>query len=337
MARPGFMAILMGGILLPTLALHPAKLRAQTPSATPPTTLSYDDLAAAEKQTAAQKEAAASKHGKKDKQTAPSSTPLPTAAAVTPAPAAPASAAASETQATSAVTDAAPTSADPAAPTADGTVPSAVAAEAGETADGSTPKIAPKMQRTMFGKMKPVKEKAPKLVPVTIVHGELTVDGLIAKAGLNFQIPDMRYFYIWVPGLGTTIVSNQPFPGSHIEESALDGSSLTVKVDGHQIQLACDRDMLSGKKPKPLSVFVALDKTYDRSSNYPEFGYGTVLKPPYNWPGTLADMHPNTKAPPLPANLRQNTESIKMCHKNDDGTQGACRTVDVPMVIGKTS
>jgi hypothetical protein len=86
-----------------------------------------------------------------------------------------------------------------------------------------------------------------------------------------------------------------------------------------------------------MSVFVALDKNFDKSSIYPEFGYGTALKAPYNWPGTLVDLHPNTKAPPLPSNLRQSTESVKTCHKNEDGTQGSCRTVEVPMVLGKTS
>jgi hypothetical protein len=192
-----------------------------------------------------------------------------------------------------------------AAAAADGTATSAA------TADGAMPKVEPKMQRNIFGKMKPVKEKAPKAVPVTIVHGELTVDGLIAKAGLNFQILDMRYFYIWVPGLGTTIISNEPFPGSQIQEGALNGPTMTVSVEGHQLQLACDGNMLDGKKPKPLSLFVALDRNFDKSSNYPEFGYGTVLKPPYSWPATLTDPHPNTKAPPLPANLRQGTESIK--------------------------
>lgn len=316
-----------------------------------------DPVAAAPAQTSASGTApAAASNSVSEALSAVASTGSETPAATTPAPAetlaaAPATVPAAEsTPAAAAAAASTPTAADAAhtaatgdaaAPAADGTVPSAVAAagdakEGGDGVEGEMPKVAPKMQRTLFGKMKPVKEKAPKLVPINIVHGELTVDGLIAKAGLNFQITDMKYFYIWVPGLGTTIVSNQPFPGSQIQESALNGSLLTVSVEGHQLQLACERDMLGGKKPKPISVFVALDKNFDKASIYPEFGYGTVLKAPYNWPGTLADLHPNTKAPPLPSNLRQSTQNVKTCQKNEDGTQGPCRTVEVPMVLGKS-
>jgi hypothetical protein len=195
------------------------------------------------------------------------------------------------------------------------------------------------MERTLFGKMKPVKEKPPKLLPVNIVHGELTVDGLIAKAGLNFQIADLKFFYIWVPGLGTAIVSNQPFPGAKIQANALEGKVLTVNADGHQLQLACDQPLIYEKntkaKPKPISMFVAVDRSFDRGSAYPEFGYGTVVKAPYTWPGTLVDQHPNANAPALPSNLRQKTETVKTCKKNDDGTQGECKTVEVPLVLGK--
>ncbi len=193
------------------------------------------------------------------------------------------------------------------------------------------------MERTIFGKMKPVKEKPPKLLPVNIVHGELTVDGLIAKAGLNFQIADLKFFYIWVPGLGTAIISNEPFPGGKIQVNALDGKILTVDADGHQLQLACDQPLINGKehKPKPISMFVSIDRSFDKGSAYPEFGYGTVLKAPYAWPGTLVDLHPSDKAPPLPSNLRQKTETVKTCKKNEDGTQGECKTVEVPLVLGK--
>jgi hypothetical protein len=205
-------------------------------------------------------------------------------------------------------------------------------------ADGTPCKKPPVIRYDKKGKPikeKVKKEKPPKLVPVTIVKGALTVDGLIAKADLNFQILDLQYFYIWVPGMGTAIVSNHPFTGSKLETDALAGSVLTIKVDDHQLQLAADRDMLGGKKPKPLTLYVGIDRTYQRGSVYPEFGYGSTRKAPYNWPGTLADVAPNPKAPPLPDNLKQKTQSVKMCAKNPDGTEGACRTVEVPMAQGK--
>ncbi len=186
-------------------------------------------------------------------------------------------------------------------------------------------------------KEKVKKEKPPKLVPVTVVKGVLTVDGLIAKADLNFQILDLQYLYIWVPGMGTAIISNHAFAGSKLQVDAINGPLLTVKVDDHQLQLAGDKDLLGGKKPKPLSLYVGIDRTFDHGSPYPEFGYGIKGKAPYNWPGTLADASPNSKAPPLPDNLKQKTQAVKMCIKNPDGTEGTCRTVEVPMVVSKKS
>jgi hypothetical protein len=299
MANPRYWALLLAASALPSVALHSSALYAQAQS----NSSSYDDMAAAAKQ-------AATQEPKKADPTPAATTPATTAPPVDPA--APQSAA---------------TPATPAEGTGTAEAPAVVAP-------------APKMERTLFGKMKPVKpvkEKPPKLVPVNIVHGELTVDGLIAKAGLNFQIADLKFFYIWVPGLGTAVVSNEPFPGAKIQVNALDGKVLTVDADGHQLQLACDQPLLNEKerKPKPVSMFVSVDRSFDKGSAYPEFGYGIVQKAPYNWPGTLVDLHPNGNAPTLPSNLRQKTETVKTCKKNDDGTQGDCKTVEVTLVLGK--
>jgi hypothetical protein len=301
MANPRYRALLLAAAL-PSLALRPATLHAQAQSGNP----SYSDMAAAAQQA-------------KKGEAAPPATTAP-AATTTPDPAA--------AQATAAV----PPAETAAAPAAAGT-----ATAAGTEAAAAPPTVPPppKMQRTLFGKMKPVKEKPPKLLPVNVVHGELTVDGLIAKAGLNFQIVDLKFFYIWVPGLGTAIVSNEPFPDAKVQANALDGKVLTVQADGHQLQLACDQPLLNEKKPKPINMFVAVDRSFDKGSAYPEFGYGNVLKAPYAWPGTLADLHPNGNAPPLPANLRQKTETVKTCKKNADGTEGECKTAEVPLVLGK--
>jgi hypothetical protein len=185
--------------------------------------------------------------------------------------------------------------------------------------------------------LKKTKEKPPKLVPVNIVHGELTVDGLIAKAGLNFQITDFHYMYIWVPGLGTTVVSNHFFPGSKLEENALSDKLITVTIDNHQLQVASEQPLLPGKnrkQVKPMNLFVGLDTAYAKGGQYPELGYGDIAKAPYSWPGVLADSKPNTKAPPLPENLRQKTRSTKICDKLPDGTQ-SCHDVEVPLTSDK--
>jgi hypothetical protein len=348
--------VLIAGLLLTGAQAVCAQ---QTSSTTP---LTYDQMIQQEQQAKAQQEAAAAKHGKKGKDAdaaaaaTPAATPgtEPAAVAATPATAAaPAAVAATESA--------------PAAPGTAETTSAAPAADAADVPPGSpaaaTDPLKPVKIEKGKGKQKVKKEKPPKLVPVDIVHGKLTIDGLIAKAGLNFQIIDLKYFYIWVPGLGTAIISNQPFAGATLEGGALDGSTLVVSVDGHRLELSCDRPLLvtkeekkeeskeerdeakqkpvkadakkPNKKDKPVAMYVAIDRNWQKPSSYPEFGYGDLSKAPYSWPGTLADLSPNSKAPPLPDNLKQHPENVKMCGK--DGDPNACREVTVPLVLGKNS
>src|ERR1700723_452370 len=63
-------------------------------------------------------------------------------------------------------------------------------------------------------KLHPAKEKLPKTTSVSITRGTLTVDGMTGKAALNYEIKDLKYIYFFVPGIGTTVVSNSPFPGA---------------------------------------------------------------------------------------------------------------------------
>ena len=65
------------------------------------------------------------------------------------------------------------------------------------------------------------KEKQPRKTPVSIRSATLTVDGWTNKAGINFNIPDLKYLYVYVPGIGTTIVSPGPFPGATVQAGAL--------------------------------------------------------------------------------------------------------------------
>lgn len=354
--------VLIAGLLL--TGAH-AVCAQQTSSTTP---LTYDQMMQQQQQAKAQQDAEAAKHAKKGKHAnidaaaaaAPAATPAAVAATPAAAPApevAPVAVAAPAGAGTPAET---PGNSSSAAPVAN-------AAAAGTDVTPATVPVAtdplnPVKIEKGKGKQKVKKEKPPKLVPVEIVHGTLTVDGLIAKAGLNFQIIDLKYFYIWVPGLGTAIISNQPFAGSTLQGGALDGSTLTVTVDGHKLELSCDQPLLvtkevkkeedkeekdaarlkevkadkkPNKKDKPVAMYVAIDRNWQKPSNYPEFGYGDLTKAPYSWPGTLADLSPDTKAPPLPDNLKQHPESVKLCGK--DGDPSACREVAVPLVLGKNS
>jgi hypothetical protein len=147
------------------------------------------------------------------------------------------------------------------------------------------------------------KEKAPKTISVAVVKGTLTVDGMIGKAALNYDISDLHYIYLYAPWIGTVVVSNQPFPGSKEQAGAFNQNTLTVTADDHQFQLFSEKQLL-GKKPEP--AYVAVDREFKLPTKVPVMGYGATLKAPYQWPG--AKENPETKAlvqaPPVPVSLR---------------------------------
>jgi len=148
-------------------------------------------------------------------------------------------------------------------------------------------------------KLKAVKEKEPKKVPVTIEQGTLTVDGWTGKARLNYDIADLKYLYIYAPGIGNTVISGAPFEGAIEQKNAFDGKTLTVSVSEHTLQLASEKPLLHQKHPA--SAYVRVDREYTMSSRFPVMGYGTLRRPPYAWPGAKAV---TTNAPDLPKEVK---------------------------------
>ena len=147
------------------------------------------------------------------------------------------------------------------------------------------------------------KEKPPKMVAVSISRGTLTVDGMTGKAALNYEIKDLKYVYFYVPGIGTTVVSNEPFPGAVEQKHAFDDKTLTVTVNDHTLQLSSDKRIL-GKAPE--SAFVLVDKNFTVPTKFPVMGYGPIRVAPYAWPGSRdnAELKGVVEPPPLPTNLR---------------------------------
>ncbi len=152
-------------------------------------------------------------------------------------------------------------------------------------------------------KIHPLKVKPPKTVSISISRGTLTVDGLIGKAALNYEIKDLKYVYFYVPGIGTTVVSNDPFPGAVEQKRAFDNKTLTVTVGEHVLQLASDNRLL-GKSPG--SAYVLVDKYFSAPARFPVMGYGPIRVAPYAWPGSKQNGEEKgaLEAPPLPADLR---------------------------------
>lgn len=148
------------------------------------------------------------------------------------------------------------------------------------------------------------KEKPPKLIPVMISRGTYTVDGMIGKAELNYNIPDFHYMYLYAPGIGTVVVSNRPFPGAKEEKNAFNGKTLTVTTEDHKLQVASDT-LIRGKKAE--SAFVLVDRDFHLPTPYPVVGYGGSLKAPYVWPGSRENAPLKgafVQPPPIPVDLR---------------------------------
>jgi hypothetical protein len=144
------------------------------------------------------------------------------------------------------------------------------------------------------------KEKPPKMIAVNISHGTLTVDGMIGKAQLNYDIKDFKYVYMYAPWVGTVVVSNTNFPGATPQPAAFNDKTLTVTVGEHNFQLFSEKMLLS---KKPETAFVLVDRNFQMPSKLPVVGYGSTIKQPYMWPG--AKLVASTKdAPPIPTNLR---------------------------------
>jgi len=178
-------------------------------------------------------------------------------------------------------------------------------------------------------KLHPVKVKPPKTVAVSISHGILTVDGLTGKAALNYEIKDLKYIYFYVPGIGTTVVSNDPFPGAVEQKHAFDDKTLTVTVGEHVVQLSSDNRLL-GKTPE--SAFVLVDKYFTVPTKFPVMGYGPIRVAPYAWPGSRVNQEEKgaVEAPPLPADLRP-TLLLQPC------PAGQMRPAGPPVLPGQTA
>lgn len=157
---------------------------------------------------------------------------------------------------------------------------------------------------TENGKRVPVKKvKPPKMTPVSISAGTLTVDGWTGKARLNYDIADLKFVYLYAPGIGTTIVSQNPFPGAKEQVAAFNDKTLRITVDGHPLELASEKRLL-GKKPQ--SAWVEVDRRFLLPARFPVFGYGDTIKAPYAWPGSkgIAASKGPIQAPPLPPEIR---------------------------------
>lgn len=155
---------------------------------------------------------------------------------------------------------------------------------------------------------------------LTIERGILTVDGLAAKVALNFQINDLHYLYIYVPGVGTTVISDRPFAGAVAEKNGFDGKTLTVTSAGERLQLTAQNKMLGRR-----AAYVKFDPTYGPSSRMPVMGYGNSAAAPYEWPGAMKEIG-HMDAHPVPASMKPILQKETVCGVADQNLARSCNT-----------
>lgn len=114
--------------------------------------------------------------------------------------------------------------------------------------------------------------------PLTIQHGVLTVDGLTVRTGLSLRVADMRYMYVYVPGVGTTLISERPFGGALEQRSAFHGRTLTVSSGGNRLQLTSAKRMRGSH-----SAYVRFDGGVVAGVRRPMVGFGRAALAPAVW------------------------------------------------------
>ncbi len=151
------------------------------------------------------------------------------------------------------------------------------------------------------------------LISAHVSDGVLTVDGMVGKIDLNYQIDRTGFLYFFEPGVGTAVVSLSPLAGAEKVSDGIDGVRLAFTIEGHSFELSGARPLLSRRKNKQKAdIYVRLDTATVALSRFPQMGYGNTTESPYVWP--LSAPEPVTSVryvvtpPPMPRNLLPRTE-----------------------------
>lgn len=178
---------------------------------------------------------------------------------------------------------------------------------------GTDPVIAPVTQSAIL------KANVPKHASENLLYGRVrdgvyTVDGMVAKVQLNYDVNGVHYLYMFVPGIGTAVIAAVADPDAVTVEAKLEGNNLSFSVGDHRYMLT-GVALATSKGSAPEHLFVRLDRAAWRLNRRPMLGFGDVRQMPYQWPGALATSS-NAQAeesqvvPPMPASLLPSTKKV---------------------------
>jgi hypothetical protein len=160
-----------------------------------------------------------------------------------------------------------------------------------------------------------------RFISAQIHDGILTIDGMVAKVQLNYNLQHNGYLYFFVPGTGTAVVSLSPMPGAEKVQDAFDGPSLRFTAAGHTIELSNDGTILLHERSKlkeksRADAYVRFD-TSASTGRYPRMGFGDTAQAPFEWPVSAPSSSEKYAAsvapPPVPQNLLQ-TSAVSTPH-----------------------
>ena len=153
-----------------------------------------------------------------------------------------------------------------------------------------------------------------KLLFGRVRDGVYTVDGMVAKVHLNYDVNGVRFLTMFVPGLGTAVVSPAPVNDAVLSGATLKDGELSFEVGEHTFKLT-GIALASNRGGVPAHLYVRLDRGAWQLGRQPMVGFGDVGAMPYQWPGALPSAPaPHTEEteviPPVPARLLPSTTSI---------------------------
>lgn len=155
-----------------------------------------------------------------------------------------------------------------------------------------------------------------KFISAHVRGGLLTVDGMVAKVHLNYDIKNQAYLYFFLPGSGTAVVSLSKLHDGTYEKGAIHGSTLTITAGNHTFELTCEGKFLEADAEKS-GVYVRFDPETTALDHFPMMGFGNNTEAPYQWPGSRSESKSDLNEahvvapPPVPVNLLPKTQPAK--------------------------
>ncbi len=125
------------------------------------------------------------------------------------------------------------------------------------------------------------------LMYARIRDGVYSVDGMVGKVRLNYDVNAASYFYLFMPGVGTALVSLAPSLDTVSVPAAYHDGQLTVRVAEHTFNVTGIESLVNERGKEPATIFVTLNRSAWRLGRTPMLGFGTAVQAPYEWPGAL--------------------------------------------------